>query len=101
MLRQREIVLLPIIFSDMKTSKDRPVLVLSKTEYNLRQKDVLVAPLTSNLYLVSFSRVITMADLETGALPKESKVRMDKLFTVQQSMIKKRFGMIKPDVFSN
>ncbi len=46
MFEQGEIVLIPIPFSDLKSIKRRPVLVLSNSEYNRKTFDIVVAAIT-------------------------------------------------------
>ena len=40
MYNQGDILLIPIPFSDLKTSKKRPVLVLSNSDYNSNNQDI-------------------------------------------------------------
>lgn len=49
MYRQGDIVLIPFPYSDLSATKQRPVLVLSNTNYNKMQSDLVVAAITSNL----------------------------------------------------
>ena len=51
MILQRDIVLLTFPFSDLKSSKIRPAIVLSNDEYNSQFEDFVAVPLTSNLHL--------------------------------------------------
>ncbi len=45
---QREIVLVPFPYSDLTTTKRRPVLIISNNDYNHNFQDVLVYVITSN-----------------------------------------------------
>jgi mRNA interferase MazF len=74
-LRQREMALIPIPFSDLKSKKKRPVIVIS-----------------NNLY---YSLLITQDDMETGNLPEVSMVRADKIYSLSQLIVVKRLGKIK------
>lgn len=47
--KQRNIVLIPIPFSDLTSTKRRPVIVLSNDHPNQQSEDVLVAAMTSKL----------------------------------------------------
>jgi mRNA interferase MazF len=58
MYNQGDILLIPIPFSDLTSSKKRPVLVLSNNDYNRKTEDIIVAAVTSNItskdYNISF-----------------------------------------------
>ncbi|MBA2875997.1 type II toxin-antitoxin system PemK/MazF family toxin [Thermaerobacillus caldiproteolyticus] len=49
MYKQGDILLIPIPFSNLSITKQRPVLVLSNDNYNQFTKDLLVAAITSQL----------------------------------------------------
>ncbi len=46
---QRDIVLIPIPFTNLSSSKRRPVIIISENEYNHSNPDVIVVAITSNL----------------------------------------------------
>lgn len=64
MLKQRDIVLIPVPFTDLTANKRRPVLVLSSTEFNATEEDIIVAAITSNLERTTRGRVIEQTDSE-------------------------------------
>ena len=49
MYKQGDILLIPFPFTDLSSTKQRPVLVLSNTKYNESNQDIVVAAITSNL----------------------------------------------------
>lgn len=85
--RQREIVLVPFPYSDLSTTKKRPVLIVSNNSYNRKYDDVLVCVITSNRYIDDYSVNLTNDDLETGVLPEQSVVKAHKLFTIHKDKI--------------
>lgn len=93
--RQGEIVLIPFPFTDLSTKKKRPVLVLSNEEYNKRTEDFIVCGITSNIKDIEFSVLIESKDLESGFLPKPSRIKVDKIFTLEQSLVVKRLAKVK------
>ncbi len=93
--KQREIVLVPFPFSDLSTTKKRPVLIVSNNDYNNRFEDILVCVITSNLYKDDYSIDLQNNDLEIGILPELSVVKAHKLFTIHKSMIIKKFSVVK------
>lgn len=98
MLRQGELVLIPVPFTDLSSQKRRPVIIISSTQYNRNSRDVLVVAVTSNLNPVPFSLTIGNQDLESGNLNKLSLIRVDKIFTLEQTLIIKRLGVVKQPV---
>lgn len=97
--KQRDIVLVPVPFSDLSSAKKRPVLVLSKTSYNRKASDVVAAAITSNLAASNIGIIITADDLAEGALPVDSLVRVDKIYTLNKRIIIKRYGRLNDAAF--
>ncbi len=100
MYRQGDIVLIPFPYSDLSTTKQRPVLVLSNTNYNQVQSDLVVAAITSNLISKSYTIQITADDLDDGQLRTTSAVRVDKIYTFSNQIVIKKFGHLKPSLFT-
>lgn len=94
MYSQGDILLVPLPFTDLTADKKRPVLVLSKQDYNDVADDLIVAAITSNLdkkpYVVQF----TNEDMTDGTLKVDSCVRADKIYTLSQDIVIKRFGKV-------
>ena len=101
MYEQGDIVLIPIPFTDLSSNKKRPVLVLSSNEYNKNTNDLIVAAITSNIYENKYIVILTKNDLKYGNLLHISCVRTDKLYTLAQSIIIKKFGAVKTEFFSS
>lgn len=96
MPKQGEIYLVPIPFSDLSASKKRPVLVLSHDEYNQSHPDCLVMAITSKVDSRNpYGIIFTSRDVE-GNLPKESQLRVDKIYSIHQRILMKRFGSLSP-----
>lgn len=98
MYNQGDILLIPIPFSDLKTNKKRPVLVISNSFYNEKTEDIIVAAITSNLSEKEFSLLIYNEDMKEGTLKTASLIRIDKIYTLSKSIVIKKFGMLKPEV---
>ncbi len=92
--KQRDILLIPIPFTDLKATKRHPVLVLSNDSYNKNSEDILVAAMTSNLKEKFYSVIVDPSDVQQGVLKRTSLVRADKLYTLNKEIIVKRFGRI-------
>ena len=98
MIFQRDIVLLTFPFSDLKSSKVRPAIVLSNDKYNRRSQDFAAVPLTSNLRLRDYAISLTNNELESGNLIVDSKVKVDRVFSVSQRLVRMKIGRIKLEV---
>ena len=100
MPNQRDIVLVPIPFTDLTSNRRRPVVVVSNNEYNRRGDDIVVVAMTSNLKRADYSFTITSTDLALGSLKRPSRIRVDKIYTLAQSIVVKRFGQLGEDAFN-
>ena len=98
MHKQGDIILIPIPFTDLSSSKRRPVLVLSNNNYNSNTDDIVVAAITSNILLKDYSIKITTDDLIDGNLKVDSCIRADKIYTLSQNIVIKRFGKVNENV---
>lgn len=100
MLKQGDIVLIPIPFTDLTSQKRRPAVIISTAAYNEKNEDVVVVALTSNAEPKNFSVILTADDLEDGNLKVTSMIRVDKIYTLNKSIVLKTFGRVKPDIIS-
>ena len=91
---QREIVLIPVPFTDLSSQRRRPVIIISNDQYNGAREDMVVVAMTSNLTQAPYSFTITSAELESGTLHRPSRVRVDKIYTLSQRIIVKSFGKV-------
>ena len=89
---QGEIVLIPYPFSDLSNIKQRPVLILSNNSYNSKTEDIIVCGITSNIKESEYSVLLNNKDLIEGNLPIKSRIKADKLFTLKNSLVKKKIG---------
>ncbi|ADG81028.1 type II toxin-antitoxin system PemK/MazF family toxin [Thermincola potens] len=95
MYKQGDILLIPIPFSDLTSNKKRPVLVLSNNNYNSKTEDIVVAAITSNLTAKDYIVMLTSNDLDEGTLKVDSCIRVDKIYTLSQSIVISKFGAVK------
>ena len=96
MPEQGEIVLIPIPFTDLSSQKRRPVIVISNDAYNRKTSDIVVVAMTSNPAAVDYGFPVTSSDLEKGSLNRPGQVRVDKIYTLSQSIVVKTFGRVNP-----
>lgn len=85
-------------FTDLTSHKRRPVLVLSKKAYNLISDDIIVAAVTSVIDTKPYAVSISNDDMEEGTLRVMSCVRSDKIYTLSQALIIKRFGKVSSKI---
>ncbi len=92
--QQKEIVLLPYPFSDQEGTKVRPAIIISNNNFNKKSEDCIMLPLTSVIKDIPYSHLITQRDLGSGNLLKPSRIRIDKIFTIRQDLVRMRIGII-------
>lgn len=85
---------MPFPFSDLTSVRQRPVLVLSKKEYNEKCKDIITCGITSNLKDTICSVLIDDSNLIEGKLPAKSRIKFDKLFTLDRSIVIKKVARL-------
>ena len=96
---QRDILIVPFPFSNLQAVIQRPVLVLSNEDYNRSSGDVIVCGITSNLKKVPYSVVSGNDNLSEGRIPVQSKVKVDKLFTIEKEIVKKKISTLDEETF--
>src|SRR3989339_589164 len=83
--KQGEILIVPFPFSNLNSIKQRPVLVLSKNNYNRISNDIIVCGITSNL---------------NDKIPLKSRIKVDKLFTLEKKLVKKKIGLVNVNILT-
>ncbi|MBF0232135.1 MAG: type II toxin-antitoxin system PemK/MazF family toxin [Desulfamplus sp.] len=92
-----DIVLCRFYFSDLKTYKNRPVLVFVD---NLPFDDFIAIPISSridNLHKDEF--VLELSDFASGVLPAKSKIMIRKTFVVSKEAVIKKYAEITKNCF--
>ena len=94
--RQGDFVLVPFPFTDLSAVKQRPGLVISPDGLNETRADLVVAAITSQIPAGSAEDEMRVPDAELAAcgLPKPSIVKLGKIFTIHQGLIRKRLGRL-------
>lgn len=92
--KRGDVVLVPFPFTDLSTTKQRPALVVSPDVWNASQPDVVLVAITSQMpsQPETGSITLTTADWQTAGLPKPSRIRTAKLFTMHQGLIRRPLG---------
>ncbi len=89
------IVGIPFPYTDLSTSKRRPVLVLTFPD----QRGDFIGLAVTSVDTMEKAVQIDEKSLEHGTLPKISWVRYDKIFTLSASLIKKKYGRLNNRIF--
>lgn len=101
--RRGDIVLVPFPFTDLSTAKQRPALVVSPDAWNASQPDVILVAITSQMPVQPEPGSITLntADWQAAGLPKPSRVRTTKLFTMHQALLRRKIGQLPAGTTDN
>ncbi len=86
-----EVVVLPFPQTDLEAGKRRPALVVE----SLPGDDLVLCQITSHARDDGFSIPLLIADFERGRLARDSFIRPNRLFTVEQSVILYAAGTVK------
>lgn len=98
--KQKEIILVPFSYSDLSSFKVRPAIIISNNRYNQKSQDIIVVPITTNIKNLQENIKINNDDLKKGILDYESEIRVDKINSIKQDLIKMKIGVVKDEVHS-
>lgn len=92
--KQWDIVLVPLPFTDLSSTKKRPALVISPENYN-KGHDIVIQFLTSNITATPNPGDYLLTEWKESGLPKASMLRM-KFATVQTGIVVKKIAHLSP-----
>ncbi len=95
-IQPADIVGIPFPYSDMATKKRRPVLVLTMPDDRGDFAGLAVTSVRTEKNAVC----IRPEAMKSGKLPKTSWIRYDKIFTLDSSLVKKKYGSLQDEMFS-
>lgn len=87
-----DVVIVPFPQTDLSPGKLRPALTL----VNLPGDDVILCQITSQVRLDGFSVPLRQLDFTHGTLPVASFIRPNRLFTIDQSVVIRIAGHVRP-----
>ncbi|MHA1673678.1 MAG: type II toxin-antitoxin system PemK/MazF family toxin [Promethearchaeota archaeon] len=93
LILQRDLLLLPFPFSNHSGNKVRPVVVISKSSFNAKSQDVIVAAVTSNISGQN-KVLLTSEDLIEGFLKQDSCVKVENILKISKMLVIKKIGRI-------
>ena len=91
-----DVVVIEFPYSNLKESKRRPVLILKVP----KGEDIIVLQITSSSYENLVEILIKKEDFGQGSLKRDSHVRIDKIASIDKSLIKYKVGSLKKEKFS-
>ena len=92
-----DVVVLEFPFSNLIRVKRRPSLVIKVP----RGDDVIACQITGKSYEKSVEIPIKKEDFNKGNLKVESYLRLDKIFSIEKSLIKYKIGSLKQEKFDD
>ncbi len=98
-MRQGEIFWIHLPYSDLAREKHRPVLIVSNDNYNKQSEDVVACSVTSNLKERPYALYLDEKSFDEGSLPLKSKVRCDKIFSVEKTLFVKKMARLSQKTF--
>ncbi|MBS3086916.1 type II toxin-antitoxin system PemK/MazF family toxin [Candidatus Pacearchaeota archaeon] len=90
-----DIIVIEFPYSNLKNSKRRPVLILKIP----KGEDIVVLQITKSSYEKQLEVVIKKEDFRQGNLKKESRIRIDKIASIDKSLVKYKIGSLKKEKF--
>ncbi|MCK5477206.1 MAG: type II toxin-antitoxin system PemK/MazF family toxin [Candidatus Aenigmarchaeota archaeon] len=85
-----DVVVLPFPFSDLSNYKKRPALVIAQLEGD----DIILCQITSKFRKDKYSVILENSNLKEGNLNLTSRIRPNKIFTADKSMILYKIGSL-------
>ncbi|MAE13037.1 PemK-like protein [Candidatus Woesearchaeota archaeon] len=98
-ISQRDILIVPFVYTNLKEYKVRPAIAFSNKRFNQRSADCILLPITSSSKENPFYFEVDNTNLSSGNLLKPSKIRTDKIFTVEKKLIRKKIGCMNQKSF--
>jgi mRNA interferase MazF len=86
-----DIVLISFPYADFSNLKKRPALVIGEAEFS----NLILCQITSKAETSKKAIPLIGDDFVSGSLYLDSYIRPDKIFTVEQSIVKKKMGTLK------
>jgi len=94
-----DIVLCQFYFSDLKQSKNRPVLVFRD---NLPYDDFIGIPISSKIKSLHQDEIIlTSSDFAEGEIHVDSKLMLRKTFVISKTSVLKKYGTLNENFYSS
>ena len=103
-MKQGDIVLIKFPFTDLKSTKVRPAMVLSTENFNKHSRDAVFVMITSGTENTRKEDVLLKEgdkEFKLTGLKKESVVRTPKIYCLSKSLAKRKLGNLGPLTLGN
>jgi len=90
------VIVIPFPFSNLSAAKRRPALVLA----NLTGDDILLCQITSRYSDEKYVIPLKTTDFKTGALPINSFIRPERIFTADKNIILRTVGIVSNEILN-
>jgi mRNA interferase MazF len=90
-----DILVIEFPFSNLSELKRRPVLVLK----NPKGEDIIVVQITGSSYEKNLEILLKTNDFKQGSLNRNSYIRIDKIASIEKSLIKYKIGSLNQKKF--
>jgi mRNA interferase MazF len=91
-----DIIIIEFPFSNLKNIKRRPVLILKVP----KGEDVIVAQITGDSYENYVEILLKKEDFKQGSLKRDSYIKIDKIASIEKSLIKYKAGSLNQEKFN-
>mgnify|MGYP001573730951 CR=1 FL=1 len=91
-----DIIVLEFPFSDLKSYKRRPSLIIKVP----KGEDVIICQITAESQEKSVEISLSSEDFNNGKLKRDSFIRIDKIATIKRDRIKYKIGSLKEEKFN-
>ncbi len=85
-------------YSDLVSSKTRPVIIISPNKYNNLYQDVVVLSITTQDKDLNISQLISNNDLVDKKLKQISFIRVDKPNSISKQILEYKITSLKPEI---
>ena len=94
--KRGDVVLIAFPFTDLTTTKMRPALILSSDTFNQSHLDIILVAITSQVSkkVLPFDHLLSPEDQNYAGLPKPSLVKLGKVVTIDQRLVRKKLGHV-------
>lgn len=92
-----DILLVSFPFTDLRSTKRRPAVVLSPASFHRKSDDFIVCCMTSHVRGTTEEVRIDSRDLACGTLPAPSVALVSKIATLHKGLVTKRLGSLGND----